>query len=50
MRSTLPITEWNAGHGQGYDMMKAPVICPQGDVVLQEGMFLTAHPEWVQDS
>ena len=37
------------GHGQGYDMMEAPVICPQEDMVLQEGMFLAIHPELVRD-
>ena len=37
------------GHSQGYDMMEAPVICPQEDMPLEEGMFLAIHPELVRD-
>ncbi len=38
-----------AGHGQGYDMMEAPVICPQEEMALEEGMFLAIHPELMRD-
>lgn len=37
------------GHSQGYDMMEAPVICPQEDMELREGMFLAIHPELVRN-
>lgn len=37
------------GHGQGYDMMEAPVICPQEDMEMREGMFLAIHPELVRN-
>lgn len=35
------------GHGQGYDMMEAPVICPSEDMEMKEDMFLAIHPELV---
>jgi len=35
----------NAGHGQGYDMMESPAIADQEDMVLQEDMFISIHPE-----
>lgn len=37
------------GHGQGYDMMEAPAICPQEDMEMREGMFLAIHPELVRN-
>lgn len=37
------------GHGQGYDMMEAPVICPREDMELKENMFLAIHPEVTRD-
>lgn len=37
------------GHGQGYDMMEAPTICPTEDMVIQEDMFFAIHPELFKD-
>lgn len=37
------------GHSQGYDMMEAPVICPQEDLLLEENMLLAIHPELMRN-
>lgn len=37
------------GHGQGYDMMEAPVLCAAEDMEMRENMFLAIHPELVKD-
>lgn len=37
------------GHGQGYDMMEAPTICPTEDLEIKENMFFAIHPEFVKD-
>ena len=37
------------GHGQGYDMMEAPVISPFEDMEMREDMLLAIHPELVRN-
>lgn len=37
------------GHGQGYDMMESPTVCPAEDMIIKEDMFFAIHPELFRD-
>lgn len=45
----LPANNRFVGHGQGYDMMESPAICPGETMTLERDMFLAIHPELVRN-